>query len=683
MEINDELTRIRIEQIEKYIHDNNINVLDSDLMYELYILKDFTLGKIAKLLNVNEDKLGIKLRQFGIIKPYKKDLLTRDMLHHLYIDCDMSIKDIAEYLKMSRTTVQTALVKFGFNEMKTMRLMENDVFCNEILNNKLTLKELSKKYSVDTRTLNGYLTKNKLNEQYKEIHKIGKYRDTSNLTKEELEGYRKQGKTYEEIAKINNTSNGEVRRLLHRYKIEYPKIASLTGSYEENKKTVEGLLRDGIKGRALDAKLGVGKGASTYLYEYFDIDPKYFNIDISKEEIKRVYIDEGNTLERCAEILGISRSRINQYINEYGLSKKTNIDAKRQAQLDNFEIIKKMASDGCSDLEIGNKLNMSSENVMRWRLKAGIGCIVRTPEYLELDAGQIDSIKEMCSKYYNLTQIANELDVARDIVKYHTDKIGLTDSLPSERFDLSIELGRLRKILPKEELKRLKLRGGQTASIAKAFNTKIHIISKLSNEYDLSDVRGEWSTEQKDIPYDTLYKLYIIDKMSINNIAIELEVSNKTVARIMAKYLIPLRPGFGDMVGYNQLRYMIEEENKTDADIAKIYNVTRGIVATARRKYFGNITEKTKIKGGTDNYIIYLHRVKGLDVLDIQQKLNLNSGYVSKLLRDTDIEITKQDVFDEVILKNQTLEGVAKKYGVKLEGIQKIYDENKLDLLKR
>ena len=224
-------------------------------------------------------------------------------------------------------------------------------------------------------------------------------------------------------------------------------------------------------------------------------------IQIEKDLLVQLYSEENKTIREIAKLLNVSSSTVRLRLHEYNIEVKP----------------------------IGNYKNKVYNLVSPFK------------QYIKDD----NKLKELYNSYIPISKIAKELGVGDKAVIRRVKELGLQRNfgkmMSRDLYDASHD----------EEIVRLYKEGKSSTELAKLFNlTHNAILNHLKRcgvkRRTLSE--SQFNYNSKDFPdelksYESLYDLYIVNKLSKKDLSDMLNVSTHVIDRCLKEFNIPVRGG--------------------------------------------------------------------------------------------------------------------------------------------
>jgi transposase len=317
----------------------------------------------------------------------------------------------------------------------------------------------------------------------------------------------------------------------------------LRREYEENRKNLK------------EISLEIGAGSNTitrYLKEY-EIRVRNLSeaqlpedVNLSKEELEKLYIDERKSLKKIAKEKNVSESTITNRIKGFGIRIRSKEDylMLRKVKKASKEELKEMYIDrhmGCN--EIAKELGCSPAAAYRWVKGAGIQ--LRDASESKLKEGVKKPTKEELKQWYvveqmSSTSIAKKVGVSNPTIlqQLRDYKISIRDNSDCHRLDPSIKID-------KEKIINWYREGKTTVEIGKMVGLSHGSVGDLLRKEGIR-VRGSWEYRlPKDFVPPTkekLEELYIRQRKNASQIGAELGgVSDVYILSLLKEYSLPIR----------------------------------------------------------------------------------------------------------------------------------------------
>lgn len=301
---------------------------------------------------------------------------------------------------------------------------------------------------------------------------------------------------------------------------------------------------------------------------------------ISKEELARLYYQEGLTCGEIGAQYGVSDTTVSNRMREYGMERRSNYIAIPKETLERLYY-----EEGLNQKEIGERLGVSDCKVRHQMQEYGLnvrGKPVNIPQ------------EEVARLYYEegLTQeeIGERYGVTISGISQRMRKWGMETRTQSDyKIDISRETI--------EELyygKKMTLK-----QIGEIFEVDAQTIRNRMKEYGMSR-RGHWDYVYIDISRDELHELYVNKRMSAPAIAKLYGCEATVVYRRMKEHGIEVRPDGWD----KQIISIAPERLEWSADFAYLVGLLvsdGGLRKTGNEVKFGS-TDREMI----DNYCLIL-----------------------------------------------------------------------------
>ncbi len=315
----------------------------------------------------------------------------------------------------------------------------------------------------------------------------------------------------------------------------------LRSSYEcEHKSTIE-----------IAEELGVGRSTMSRWLNDYDIEmrtaseaklPKGF-VKPSEERLRTWYEDEHKTTTEIAEELGIGHKVVSRLLKDYGIEVRTASESRFPKEFEKpskEQLITWYIDEHKSTNEIAEELGVSNPTVGNWLNNYGIE--IRTISESMLPAGfEKPSEKELRTSYLDerktLAEIAEEIGVSKFTIGAWLNDSGIEIRTISE--------ARLPSGFVKPSEERLRTlyvdQHKSQTKIAKELGVGISTIGTWLNDYDIEirlSSESQLPTGVKKPSEERLRTLYLDECKSANEIAEEIGVGDSTVRRWLNGYKI-------------------------------------------------------------------------------------------------------------------------------------------------
>lgn len=212
----------------------------------------------------------------------------------------------------------------------------------------------------------------------------------------------------EDIAKRLDTTLTVVKRCLVVFNVK--KVTFKKDKEKVSKEQLLELYRQNLSTKEIAEKLGCSTVTVNRLFKKYDIERPTLKQQISKETLKKLYLDNNMSMEEIAQELKVSTSLISQLLREYNLSKTTLKSILTKEVLEELYVKQKLTTKQIADrFHIDNMSTVSN-------LASTYGVDISSPLQILLSKLTKESLEKLFRENnWNSTKVADILGVSEPL----------------------------------------------------------------------------------------------------------------------------------------------------------------------------------------------------------------------------------------------------------------------------
>ncbi len=290
-------------------------------------------------------------------------------------------------------------------------------------------------------------------------------------------------------------------------------------------------------------------------------------IDISRDVLERLYVEECRSIYDIAKDLGVKSNVVHSRLHEYGIPTRT-----RRIDISKDTLERLYLEERKSATEIAKDLGINTGAVYSRLHEYGIPTRTR----------RIDlPVKVLEQKYVvekkTAAEIAKELGVNASLVNANLHRAGIpvrpTNNIP-------------RVIIPKEDLVRMYQNESlSTSDIGHKFKCHSSIVWRRLKKYDIPR-RNSGTISRTKITKEALQRMYVDEQKSLAMIAREMGCNDITVWSRLKEYGFEIRgQNLGNIITKEDLQRLYMDERRPIKEIAEIYKCHHKTIQVYRHKF--------------------------------------------------------------------------------------------------